>query len=59
MNVCKDDSYLHAGMHATIKSFHGEIPSFFTVEEMIVKRLLENRSSFEAASYHRQQPSLK
>lgn len=44
------------GMHATIEMFQGDVkPSFFKLEEMIVKRLVDeqqgNSSGYAAASY--------
>ena len=44
------------GMHASIQMFNGDSkPRFFQLEEMIVKRLIDeqqgNNSSYAAASY--------
>ena len=44
------------GMHATIQSFDGEKPSFFTIEEMIMSHLSSQQQGgqleFAAASFH-------
>ena len=45
------------GMHATIQSFDGEKPSFFTIEEMIMSHLSSQQQGgqleFAAASFHK------
>ena len=47
---------LLAGMHASLETYHGERPSFYALEEAIVKRIQDNEQGnnpgFAAASFY-------